>query len=118
MGRAVTVTKEQIREKINASPSAVPDTEITQALAVASALVNEHLGEAASTIPREVVDRAVLLVAIEEINQDKAPNGVLNQTYDVGTGDVTSTPVRIGRDPMKPAYPILAPWVSGRFFCA
>lgn len=59
-------------------------------------------------VPDATYDRAHLVVAIEMFNQDKAPNGVLNQVYDLGGGDVSSTPVRIGADPLRPAYPLLA----------
>lgn len=112
----MTVTKEQVRAKLGASIASVPDDDVDLALSVAGALITAHVGEA--NVPIDVLDRAKLLVAVEQINQDKAPNGVVNQAYATGEGDVVSTPVRIGRDPMKPAYPILAPWVSGRFFCA
>lgn len=112
----MTVETLQVRDEINASISAVPDEKIDAAIAVATTLVTQHVGTI--EVPAEILDRAVLLVAVEQINQDKAPNGVLNQFFDAGVGDASATPVRIGRDPMKPAYPILAPWVSGRFFCA
>lgn len=112
----MTVTKEQVRTKINASARAVTDDEIQAAIDVAMALVNAHVDQA--EVPPEVLDRAVLLVAVEQINQDKAPNGVLNQVYDTGLGEEARLPVRVGRDPMKPAYPVLDPWVGGRFFCA
>jgi hypothetical protein len=112
----MTVTSDQVRDDINASASSVPEEKIATALAVAEALVAKHIGD--TDVPAEIVDRAVLLVAVEQINQDKAPNGVLNQFYEASVGDGSATPVRIGRDPMKPAYPVLAPWVSGRFFCA
>jgi hypothetical protein len=112
----VAVTFDQVRAQVNASKQSLPDDKVAGALNAAVELVAKHIG--ATEIPSTVVDRAVLLVAVEELNQDKAPNGVLNQFFDAGTGDASATPVRIGRDPMKPAYPILAPWVSGRFFCA
>lgn len=121
----MTVTKEQIREEMNASPAAVTDEKITRELAVATQQVNKYLGGPADgdvpdplPVPTEVYDKAVLLVTVEAINQSLAPNGVLNQVFDSGVGDLTSTPVRIGRDPLKPAYPVLDPWTSGRFFCA
>lgn len=112
----MSVTNDQVRDKLNASVSAVSEDEITAAIDVAAVLVTNYIGDA--LVDPLIIDRATLLVAVEQINQDNAPNGVLNQTYDVGVGDIASTPVRIGRDPMKPAYPVLAPWVSGKFFCA
>lgn len=112
----MTINAGQVRDAIGASPAAVSDTKIQAAIEVAYELVKKYVGDAA--VPSEVKDRAALIASVEQINQENAPNGVLNQTYDLGTGDIASTPVRIGRDPMKPAYPILDPWVSGRFFCA
>ncbi|MDQ6524324.1 hypothetical protein RB608_11965 [Nocardioides sp. LHD-245] len=121
----MAVTKEQVREELNASTVAVSDTKINAELVVAEKQVNKYLGGPDDgavpdplPVPTEIYDKAVLLVTTEAINQSLAPNGVLNQVYDVGMGEVTSTPVRIGRDPLKPAYPVLGPWTSGRFFCA
>lgn len=121
----MTVTKEQVREEINASSTAVSDDKITRELALATRQVNKYLGGPDDgsapnppPVPAEAYDKAVLLVTVEAINQSLAPNGVLNQVYDGGAGDLVSTPLRISRDPLKPAYPVLAPWTSGRFFCA
>lgn len=120
----MTVTRVQVREDLNASTASVSDAKIDEELAIATAMINKHLGsedgQAPNPLPVPVViyDKAVRVVAVESINQSLAPNGVLNQVYDVGGGDLTSTPVRISRDPLKPAYPVLDPWLSGRFFCA
>lgn len=121
----MAVTKTQVRAELNASTDAVSDAKIEAEIAVATALVNRHLGggddgsaPAPLPVPATIHDKAILVVAVEAINQSLAPNGVLNQVYDSGIGDIASTPVRIGRDPLKPAYPVLDPFVSGRFFCA
>lgn len=121
----MAVTKEQVRAELNASAETVSDTKIDAEIAIATAMVNKHLGGSDDgaapnplPVPEVVYDKALLLVTVEAINQGLAPNGVLNQVYDGGTGDLVSTAVRIGRDPLKPAYPVLGPWVSGRFFCA
>jgi hypothetical protein len=105
---------------MGASTTTLPDTDIDTAMAVAQSLIDQYVDPAtlALTIPVKVMDRALLLVTIEQLNQDNAPNGVLNQAFTDGLGDGASTPIRISRDPMKPALPILAPWISGRFFCA
>lgn len=113
MSIVVTVTPAQIRAKVNASEETLSTDAIQIALTVATKLIVEYVG--ATTVPIEITDRAILLVAVEQINQDNAPNGLANQAYDP---DGTAAPVRIARDPMKPAYPVLAPWISGRFFCA
>ena len=113
----MTVSKEQVRAKVNASVAALSDADIEAAICVASALVNEYAGEDFAG-PVELLDRATFVVAVEQINQDKAPNGIVNQAFVSAEGDSSAAPIRIGRDPMKPAYPILDPWVSGKFFCA
>lgn len=120
----MTVTADQLRVEVGTTETKLSDDQADALIAVAVALVNKHvLGDDTETevtdvVPTEVVDRAVLLVAVEQFNQDNAPNGVLNQAFDLGVGDTVSTPIRVSRDPMKPAYPLLAPWVNGRFFCA
>ena len=112
----MTVTIDQVRALVGASSTALPNATVEAYLATAAALIAKHVGDA--TVPDEILDRATLLVAVEQFNQDEAPNGIVNQAYTDGLGDAASTPVRIGRDPMKPALPLLAPWASGRFFCA
>lgn len=121
----MSVTRDQVRTQLNASVATVPDAKIDSELAVARMQVNKHLGGPDDgtapdplPVPAEIHDKAVLLVCVEAINQTLAPNGVLNQVYDLGQGEMSSTPVRIGRDPLKPAYPVLAPWTSGKFFVA
>jgi hypothetical protein len=112
----VTVTRDEVRDKLRASSVSVPDNDIDKALAVARELVDEYTK--AATVPPKVIDRAVFLVTVEQLTQDKAPNGVLNQSFVTDDGDSGSTPVRISRDPLKPAYPVLDRWVGGKFFCA
>lgn len=114
----MTVTIDQVRAKMGGSVTALSNADIELAMGVAQALIDEHVGTPTPAVPTTVMDRALLLVTIEQLNQDNAPNGVANQAFTDGFGDTTAAPVRISRDPMKPALPILAPWVSGRFFCA
>lgn len=120
----MTVTADQLRAQVNTTESQLDDDAAELLLAVALALVEKHVlgddsdDELTDVVPPEVVDRAVLLVAAEEFAQDSAPNGIVNQAFSDALGDAASTPIRVSRDPMKPAYPILAPWASGRFFCA
>lgn len=92
--------------------------------AITDATLQEYLDEAAGelgpyvedkiveAIPDGTFGRAQLIVAVEMYNQDKAPNGILNQQYDAGDG-LVSTPIRIGSDPLRPAYPILARYMPG-----
>lgn len=82
----------------------VTDAVLQNCIDTATDLVNDYIGEV--LVPAARVDRAVLLVANECLQQNLSPNGVLNQQYDAGDGSV---PLRIGRDPMTPAYPLLPP---------
>lgn len=111
------VTPAEVRAIIAASSTSVTDEKIQYEIEIATMLVNKYIGgpdDGTEPIPLPVPafihHKAVLLVTVEQINQAKAPNGVLNQTFDVGVGDIASTPARIGRDPLKPAYPILDRW--------
>jgi hypothetical protein len=109
---AVDVTT--LRRKVGAGAT-VYDADLQSILDAASALLTEYVGDA--EIGDAILDRAQLLVAAEMFHHDKAPNGIVNQQYDTADGTGV-TPIRIGRDPLAPAYPLLAPFVSGKFFCA
>jgi len=74
-------------------------------LPVAEALVSAHVGTA--TVPETVLDRAVLEVASELFHRRNAPSGI--SQFGAADGSV----VRVARDPMVAAYPLLAPWVVG-----
>lgn len=63
-----------------------------------------------SAAPESAVDDAVLQVAAGLFDRRTAPTGAVQEQY--GTADgVGSSPVRIARDPLAPAYKILRPWV-------
>lgn len=58
-----------------------------------------------SAAPADIVDRATLEVGSELYHRRNAPNGVAQfASYD-------GAPVRVARDPMVAARPLLAPWV-------
>lgn len=76
-----------------------------ECIAQASALVVHHVGTA--IVPVAVSDRAVLEVASELFHRRQAPNGVLQFSTFEG-----SNPVRVARDPMVAAYPILTPFMG------
>lgn len=82
----------------------VSDADLQDCIDTAVELVMGYIGDAEVAETR--IDRSVLLVANECLQQNMAPNGILNQQYDDGDG---SAPLRIGRDPMTPAYPLLPP---------
>jgi len=77
----------------------------TPVLPVAEALVAAHVG--AADVPETVLDRAVLEVASELFHRRNAPSGIAQ------FGAADGTVVRVARDPMVAAYPLLAPWVVG-----
>lgn len=57
-------------------------------------------------IPDEIMDRAYLEVGSELFHRRSAPNGIAQfASFD-------GSPVRVARDPMVAAYPILAPFVG------
>lgn len=103
----MAVTQERLRNFVGASTS--DNDELDSCLAATKDLLDEHLEDVdpASAVPVNVYDRAHLLAAAEMFNQGKAPNGFLNQQFEDGT----EVPVRIGADPLRPAYPLLSKWV-------
>lgn len=108
----MAVTAEDLARHINARA----DTPgLDDLLATAATLLQQYVADAIEDVPDETFDRAHLLVAAELHFQDQAPNGVLNQQYDVGDTTV-STPIRINRDPLTPAYPVLRLWMPGATF--
>ena len=64
-----------------------------------------------SAAPEAVVDRAVIEVGADLFNRRNAPNGIVNGQFANYGGDQAAA-VRINRDPMAPAYPILRRWVG------
>lgn len=65
--------------------------------------------EGVVTIPREVVDRARIEVGAELFHRKNTKNAVAQFATPDGN------PVRIARDPMVAAYPLLRPYVGGGF---
>lgn len=115
----MAVTVERVRKRVGASTA--DDDVIADKLAQAVELVDNHIAESVPDgtdppeIPAAILDGVVEDVAAELFHQAKAPNGILNQQFDAG-GMIASTPVRIGRDPMAPARPKLAPWLPSLGF--
>ena len=79
---------------------------LTNCLAEAMALVDKYVGEV--PIPTPVRDRAYIEVGADLFHRRNAPHGISNQ-FDIHEG---GNPLRIQRDPMAPAYPILRRWVT------
>lgn len=105
----MVITLEQLRDFVRTADGEDFDTELQSCIDVTDKLLDELLEDALETVPEEVRDRAHLLSAAEMFNQGQAPNGVLNQQYDDGT----SAPIRIGADPLRPAYPLVGRYLPG-----
>lgn len=81
-------------------------TYLASVLAEAEALVAVYVGEA--IVPEPILNRASLEVGSELFHRRNAPNGVAQFASEAG-----AQPLRIARDPMVGAYPILNRFVVG-----
>ncbi|NTW39350.1 MAG: hypothetical protein HGA44_05575 [Cellulomonadaceae bacterium] len=81
------------------------DPFVVQCWAEAGALVGAYVGTA--TLPQAVLHRARLEVGSELFHRRQAPNGVAQFAA------LDGAPVRVARDPMVGAYPILNRYVIG-----
>ena len=77
-------------------------------VAECAALVAAHVGDRASAVPARVMARAVLEVGADLYHRRSARNGIAA----FEESDIAPAPVRINRDPLVPARPILAPWMG------
>jgi hypothetical protein len=78
---------------------------VTECEAEAAALVDNRIG-AVATVPVAVRDKAVLEVAADLYWRRSSRNGI------AGLDAVEVAPLRINRDPMAAATPILAPFLG------
>lgn len=99
----MTVTVEQARQYVGAAAS--DDGFLETCISEATALVARFVGSA--TVPDEIEGRAVLEACSELFHRRQAPSGIAQ----FATVDGVS-PVRVARDPMVAAYPILTPYVG------
>lgn len=110
-------TAADLRAELNAGAAATggpSDDLLTRCINVADELLKQYAGTdyrtgSALGIPITVAESAQLAVAVEIFNQRKAPNGVLNQAFSSDAGGPLA--VRIGADPLRPAYGLLSRWV-------
>ena len=114
----MTVTITKLAEHVGTAAGEATEL-LTDCLAEAEALVAKfNVREspyAAGTYvpteaPRVVVDRAITEVAADLFHRRNAPNGIANAQF--AGFDGAPTAVRISRDPLAPAYPILRRWVT------
>ena len=105
----------QLRELVGADDDTL-DSELQDYLDTAVELLGKYLGDNDVTlddVPAVVLSRATRVVANELFNQDRAPNGYLNQQF-AGDDGTESVAVRISTDPLRPAYALLKMWVPDR----
>lgn len=101
--------------KLRAKTSSPADVTLLQdALDEAVQRIDDYISKSKVTgVPELAQDRAVLRCALTLFWQDKAQNGVLNEQYDLGDGQLTSAPAMISMDPMKMARAALSQWIVG-----
>lgn len=108
----MAIAATDLRTEVNAgaagSIGGVSDDLLNSCINVADALLKEYAGAdyRSGEIPIIVAEKAWLAVAVEIFNQRKAPNGVLNQAFSTEGGTFAQA-VRIGSDPLRPAYGLL-----------
>lgn len=83
-----------------------PDEFLTLCLTEARALVESQVGGA--PVPNDVQDRAVIEVAAELYHRRSAPNGVKS----FADGFDGASVIRVARDPLVAARPLLAPYLG------
>jgi hypothetical protein len=74
-------------------------------LTAGHALVTSYIGTVTS-VPQEIHDQAVLKVSSELYHARNAPNGIAQ------FADANGAAVRIGYDPLAPAYKLLRPFLG------
>lgn len=75
----------------------------------AVALVNGFLRTDVDLVPASVLNRAHVEVASELYNRRSAPNGISQFAAPDGSA------VRVARDPLVAAYPLVRPFIRGGF---
>ncbi len=109
----MAVTVEQLRNEVGTN--AADDSLLERCLAEALVDVTTYLEDndvEVGDLPVSVIDRAVRIAAADAFHQTKAPNGIANQEFDLGNGEVSSTPIRVSRDPMRGARAALELYVG------
>ena len=84
------------------------DPYISQCAVEAVEMVVHYIGEEKDAIPASVFHRACVEVGADLYHRRSARNGIAG----FEDTDITSAPVRINRDPLVPARPILAPYMK------
>lgn len=90
---------------VNAGPSDL--AYITECLDQSTRLVMDYVGDV--TVPEEVLSRVVLEVGADLFYRKGTKHGTAQ------FADVDANPIRIARDPLTAAYPLLKRYVGGGF---
>lgn len=98
---------DRLTRATGARPGTAEGADLAATLEAASALVRRHVG--AHPVPAPVVDQATLAAAHALWAGRTAPDGVRH------FGDLGDVPVRVARDAMNRARPLLRPFLPGGF---
>ncbi len=104
----MTITGADLIEYVNADAT-VDGTYADDCAEAAMDLVDNFI--LLGAVPVSVVRRAYLVTAAEMFEQRNAPNGIRQFAADGFAGEG----MRVSRDPMAGAYPILRPFLAGGF---
>ena len=99
----MTSLAERLRSHINAGGSATSE-DLGQVVTEARHLVEAYVGEYVTRIPEAIYERAILECASELWAKRNAIGGVMSDFSD-------APPVRLARDPMIAARPLLSPYI-------
>lgn len=86
--------------------SSADDAFIASCLETAIALVDNRCGTAKDKVPLAVLHRAYIEAGSELFNRRAAPNGISQYAASDGSA------IRVARDPMVAAEPILSPYLG------
>lgn len=82
------------------------DADLDACVTQATALITQHAGDRAASVPEQIMDLAITSVGSELWAQRNAVGGIVAAFADMGTS------VRLARDPLIAARAILAPWLT------
>lgn len=107
MSNPIDPAQDKLVKKTASYLGDAPETDfLSDSVLEAIALVDRHCQAAPDSVPALIRDRAIVKVAAELYEQQNAPSGVRNFADMEGV-----TPVRVARDPMVAARPLLAPFL-------
>lgn len=84
------------------------ETEAARLTDQARIMIENHAGRSIDNVPGAILNLAIVAVARDLHTMAKAPGGVFSPFADAPA-------VRLARDPMKAAYPLISPYIKGGF---